>query len=89
MAAIAAYYAPKIPNYRMPLMAIESAESREMTARISLSAWDSGDTLNFIGLTAKIRKKKNGSRIVLAGTQMNGAGLHGRLIDSVENGWQV
>lgn len=91
MAAIAAYYAPKIPNYRMPLMAIEQRRKPGDDCQNQLIRLGFWRHFKFHRLDGKNPEKeeRQSNRLGWYTNEWSRPYMFGRLIDSVENGWQV
>ncbi|HKM79806.1 MAG TPA: LAGLIDADG family homing endonuclease, partial [Candidatus Acidoferrum sp.] len=91
MAAIAAYYAPKIPNYKMPTMAIEQRRKPGDDCQNQLIRIGFWRHFKFHRLDGKNPEKeeRQSNRLGWYTNEWSRPYMFGRLIDSIENGWQI
>lgn len=91
MSAIAAWYAPKIPMYGCPLIAVEQRRKPGDDCQNQLLRLGFRRHFHFHRLDGKNPDKdeKQSTRLGWFTNEWSRPYMFGRLIDSVENGWQV
>jgi hypothetical protein len=91
MAAIAAWYAPDIPTWKMPLMAVEQRRKPGDDCQNQLLRMGFRRHFKFHRLDGKKPDddERHSTRLGWYTNEWSRPYMFGRLIDSIENGWQV